>query len=87
MPRFATTPEVLEARGARTRRTLRLDRLAGLWEGIETRRTSSGRASPEGAPRLWPRAALRRARLIARARAAGLCRPAIREQLLELGEL
>lgn len=86
MPRVVTTAQVLAARGAATRRTLRLDRIAGLWVGIEPHRTSRG-PSTEGVPLMWPTAALRRARQIAKARAAGLRRHEIRERLLALGEL
>jgi hypothetical protein len=87
MPTTATTADVLRARGAKTRKTLRLDRLAGLWSGIQTWRTSGGFSSTAGVPRLWERAALRRARLIAKARASGMLRPAIAEHLRELGEI
>jgi len=79
--RPVTTGEVLRARGAKTRKTLRLDRRAGLFDGLEPVRTSTGRSSRWGVFLLWPPAALRRARAIRRLQAQGLYRRAIRERL------
>ncbi len=85
-PRVATTAEVLEARGACTRRTLYLDRRAGLFDGLLPRRTSSGSWSCNGVWLEWPVGALRRARLIRRELARGRTRDMVAAALLA-GEL
>lgn len=84
---WVLTPEVLAARGCKTRKTLRLDRKAGLWAGIAPKRVSRGYWSVSGVPLVWPPAALRRAELIARYARRGLTRAQIRQRLIDEGDL
>jgi len=59
-----TTGEIASARGASNQATLTRDLNAGLFEGCEPRRVSSGLASAEGVYHVWPRRALVRAQWI-----------------------
>jgi len=63
---MCSTTEVLEARGARTRRVLEDDLHAGLFDDLLPRRTSGGKSSAGGVWLVWPLGSLRRAREIRR---------------------